>query len=120
MLFVNSFYTDILGLAPALVGVMLLSIRVIDAKTFSHQGKHWYLWAQKDPDIAGNFNLYLAELDWECRCLAYRLLFTVKRATLNSLSHQAIPECRKWSVTQRLPQSPAKFSSPSKQQILAF
>ena len=33
MLFVNYFYTDIFGLAPALVGVLLLSIRVIDAIT---------------------------------------------------------------------------------------
>lgn len=33
MLFVNYFYTDTFGLAPALVGVMLLSIRVIDAVT---------------------------------------------------------------------------------------
>ncbi|AFJ48309.1 family 43 glycosylhydrolase [Shimwellia blattae] len=57
----------------------------LDATTFSHQGKQWYLWAQKDPDIAGNTNLYLAEMatpwslkgkpvmlskpeyDWECR-----------------------------------------------------
>jgi GH43 family beta-xylosidase len=57
----------------------------LDATTFEHQGKHWYLWAQKAPDIAGNTNLYLAELenpwtikgnpvmlskpefDWECR-----------------------------------------------------
>ncbi|HKM96280.1 MAG TPA: family 43 glycosylhydrolase [Buttiauxella sp.] len=57
----------------------------LDATTFNHQGKQWYLWAQKDPNIAGNSNLYLAELetpwaikgkpvmlskpelDWECR-----------------------------------------------------
>jgi GH43 family beta-xylosidase len=57
----------------------------LDATTFEHQGKQWYLWAQKAPDIAGNTNLYLAELenpwtikgkpvmlskpefDWECR-----------------------------------------------------
>ncbi|MBV8045025.1 family 43 glycosylhydrolase [Pluralibacter sp.] len=57
----------------------------LDATTFRHQGKQWYLWAQKAPDIAGNSNLYLAELenpwtlrsapvllskpeyDWECR-----------------------------------------------------
>lgn len=57
----------------------------LDATTFHHQGKQWYLWAQKAPDIAGNTNLYLAELenpwtikgtpvmlskpeyDWECR-----------------------------------------------------
>lgn len=57
----------------------------LDATTFYHQGKQWYLWAQKAPDIAGNSNIYLAELenpwtikgepvrlskpeyDWECR-----------------------------------------------------
>ncbi|RXY49161.1 MFS transporter, partial [Klebsiella pneumoniae] len=33
MLFVTYFYTDIFGLAPALVGVLLLSVRVIDAVT---------------------------------------------------------------------------------------
>lgn len=33
MLFVNYFYTDIFGLAPALVGVLFLSVRVIDAVT---------------------------------------------------------------------------------------
>lgn len=33
MLFINYFYTDIFGLAPALVGVLLLSVRVIDAVT---------------------------------------------------------------------------------------
>lgn len=57
----------------------------LDATTFYHQGKQWYLWAQKAPDIPGNSNLYLAELanpwtlkgepvmlskpelEWECR-----------------------------------------------------
>ncbi len=57
----------------------------LDATTFVHRGKRWYLWAQKAPDIAGNSNLYLAEMenpwtlkgepvllskpefDWECR-----------------------------------------------------
>ena len=34
----------------------------LDATTFRHQGKRWYLWAQKDPEIKGNTNLYLAEL----------------------------------------------------------
>lgn len=33
MLFVNYFYTDVFGLAPALVGVLLLSVRIIDAIT---------------------------------------------------------------------------------------
>ncbi|MTD27362.1 glycoside-pentoside-hexuronide (GPH):cation symporter [Erwinia sorbitola] len=33
MLFLNYFYTDVFGLAPALVGILLLSVRVIDAVT---------------------------------------------------------------------------------------
>lgn len=57
----------------------------LDATTFSHGGRLYYLWAQKDPAIPGNSNLYLApmktpwqlggapvllsrpEHDWECR-----------------------------------------------------
>lgn len=34
----------------------------LDATTFTHQGKRWYLWAQKSPHIEGNSNLYLAEM----------------------------------------------------------
>lgn len=33
MLFLNYFYTDIFGLTPALVGILLLSVRVLDAVT---------------------------------------------------------------------------------------
>jgi GH43 family beta-xylosidase len=57
----------------------------LDATTFTHRGQLYYLWAQKDPAIAGNSNLYIApmqtpwqlagapvllsrpEFDWECR-----------------------------------------------------
>lgn len=57
----------------------------LDATTFTHKGQLYYLWAQKDPAIAGNSNLYIApmktpwqlagmpvmlskpEYDWECR-----------------------------------------------------
>lgn len=57
----------------------------LDATTFSHRGRQYYLWAQQDREIAGNSNLYLAEMlnpwtiknpgimlskpefDWECR-----------------------------------------------------
>ena len=35
----------------------------LDATTFVHQGKRWYLWAQKAPDISGNSNLYLCEME---------------------------------------------------------
>lgn len=38
MLFLNYFYTDIFGLAPALVGVLLLSVRAPDAVTDPHYG----------------------------------------------------------------------------------
>ncbi len=57
----------------------------LDASSFSLRGQLYYLWAQKDPAIAGNSNLYIApmaspwqlagpavrlsqpEYDWECR-----------------------------------------------------
>lgn len=57
----------------------------LDATTFTHRGRLYYLWAQKDPAIPGNSNLYIApmatpwqlggapvrlsrpEHDWECR-----------------------------------------------------
>jgi len=57
----------------------------LDATTFEHAGTLYYLWAQKDPDIRGNSNLYIApmadpvtlagkpvllskpEFDWEIR-----------------------------------------------------
>ena len=35
----------------------------LDATTFEHQGKRYYLWAQKDPAIRGNSNLYLCEME---------------------------------------------------------
>ncbi|TKI08775.1 glycoside hydrolase family 43 protein [Martelella alba] len=34
----------------------------LDATHFRHGGKHYCLWAQKDPGIRGNSNLYLAEM----------------------------------------------------------
>lgn len=57
----------------------------LDATTFEHRGTRYYLWAQKDPAIPGNSNLYIAplhsatelagppvllskpEFEWECR-----------------------------------------------------
>ncbi|MBF8999934.1 MULTISPECIES: glycoside hydrolase family 43 protein [Vibrio] len=35
----------------------------LDATVFHHQGKDYYIWAQKDPAIAGNSNLYIAEME---------------------------------------------------------
>lgn len=35
----------------------------LDGTTFSSQGKLYYVWAQQDPEITGNSNLYLSEMD---------------------------------------------------------
>lgn len=35
----------------------------LDATSFEHRGKHYYVWAQKDPNIPGNSNLYISELE---------------------------------------------------------
>ncbi|MFB5674385.1 family 43 glycosylhydrolase [Paenibacillus terreus] len=34
----------------------------LDATTFEHRGARYYVWAQKDPDIPGNSNLYISEM----------------------------------------------------------
>ncbi|RCX22640.1 GH43 family beta-xylosidase [Fontibacillus phaseoli] len=34
----------------------------LDATTFEHQGEQYYVWAQKDPDIEGNSNLYISKM----------------------------------------------------------
>ena len=35
----------------------------LDATSFEHRGKRYLVWAQKDPAIRGNTNLYIAELE---------------------------------------------------------
>lgn len=35
----------------------------LDATTFTHDDQLYYVWAQKDPAIAGNSNLYIARMD---------------------------------------------------------
>ena len=35
----------------------------LDATTFEHRGARYLVWAQKDPKIQGNTNLYIAEMD---------------------------------------------------------
>lgn len=34
----------------------------LDGTTFEHRGTRYYVWAQKDPSIAGNSNLYISEM----------------------------------------------------------
>ncbi|TCI71093.1 alpha-N-arabinofuranosidase [Exiguobacterium sp. SH0S7] len=35
----------------------------LDATTFEHEGRLYYVWAQKDPAIDGNSNLYISEME---------------------------------------------------------
>jgi GH43 family beta-xylosidase len=35
----------------------------LDATTFTHRGASYYVWAQKDPAVRGNSNLYIARLE---------------------------------------------------------
>lgn len=35
----------------------------LDATTFAHEGTRYLVWAQKDPNIRGNTNLYIARMD---------------------------------------------------------
>jgi GH43 family beta-xylosidase len=35
----------------------------LDATTFAHRSVRYYVWAQKDPQISGNSNLYIARMD---------------------------------------------------------
>jgi len=39
----------------------------LDATRFEHAGHAWYLWAQKQPEIPGNSNLYLARMQTPTR-----------------------------------------------------
>ena len=34
----------------------------LDATTFEHNGQRYYVWAQRDPEIVGNSNLYIAKM----------------------------------------------------------
>ncbi|MDR4949023.1 glycoside hydrolase family 43 protein [Neobacillus cucumis] len=34
----------------------------LDATTFEHKGQRYYVWAQRDPNIVGNSNLYIAKM----------------------------------------------------------
>lgn len=47
----------------------------LDATTFEHRGRRYLSWAQKDPAVAGNTNLYLAELadPWTLKTAPVRL-----------------------------------------------
>ncbi|MGB7803235.1 glycoside-pentoside-hexuronide (GPH):cation symporter [Buttiauxella sp.] len=108
MLFVNYFYTDIFGLAPALVGVMLLSIRVIDAitdpimgaiadRTQSRWGRFrpWILWMAAP--FAFFSYLMFTTPDW---AYSSKVIYAFVTYFLLSLTYTAIniPYCSLGSV----------------------
>lgn len=47
----------------------------LDATTFNHRGVDYFVWAQKDPQIPGNSNLYISEMEspWKLRGKTARL-----------------------------------------------
>lgn len=108
MLFLNYFYTDIFGLAPALVGVLMLSVRVVDAisdpimgaiadRTDSRWGRFrpWLLW------IAFPFALFSVLMfstpDWSYE---NKVIYAFITYFLMSLTYTAIniPYCSLGSV----------------------
>ncbi|QCR37139.1 glycoside-pentoside-hexuronide (GPH):cation symporter [Nissabacter sp. SGAir0207] len=79
MLFLNYFYTDVFGLAPALVGVLLLSVRVIDAVTDPIMGAI----ADRTTTRWGRFRPYLLWISLPYVLFAV-LMFTTPEWSYNS------------------------------------
>mgnify|MGYP000990706878 CR=1 FL=1 len=49
----------------------------LDATTFTHRGKTYYVWAQKEPTIPGNSNLYIAEMETPLRLAPKRVRLSI-------------------------------------------
>ncbi|MDU4288185.1 MFS transporter [Mixta calida] len=103
MLFLNYFYTDVFGLAPALVGVLLLSVRVLDAvtdpimgaiadRTQSRWGRFrpWLLWVSV-PYVLFSVLMFTTP-DWSYE---YKVMYAFVTYFLMSLAYTAIniPYC---------------------------
>ena len=48
----------------------------LDATTFAHRGQRFLLWAQHDPAIGGNTNLYLARMDGPTRIAGTQVMLS--------------------------------------------
>ncbi|TBL48810.1 MFS transporter [Obesumbacterium proteus] len=79
MMFLSYFYTDIFGLAPALVGVLLLSVRVLDAVTDPIMGAI----ADRTQTRWGRFRPYLLWISFPYVIFSV-LMFTTPEWTYNS------------------------------------
>lgn len=49
----------------------------LDATTFEHDNKLYYIWAQKDPAIPGNSNLYISEMENAWTLKGHATLLTI-------------------------------------------
>ncbi|WJV66227.1 MFS transporter [Pectobacteriaceae bacterium CE70] len=103
MLFLSYFYTDIFGLAPAMVGILLLSVRVVDAitdpimgaiadRTRSRWGRFrpWLLWVSV-PYVIFSVLMFTTP-DWEYES---KVVYAFVTYFLMSLAYTAIniPYC---------------------------
>ncbi|MHA6307033.1 glycoside-pentoside-hexuronide (GPH):cation symporter [Hafnia alvei] len=79
MMFLSYFYTDVFGLAPALVGVLLLSVRVLDAVTDPIMGAI----ADRTQTRWGRFRPYLLWISFPYVIFSV-LMFTTPEWTYNS------------------------------------
>jgi len=48
----------------------------LDATTFAHRGTRYLVWAQNDPNIRGNTNLYIAKMDSPCSIISPQIMIT--------------------------------------------
>ncbi|MHC4433018.1 MAG: glycoside hydrolase family 43 protein [Planctomycetota bacterium] len=48
----------------------------LDATTFEHNGRRYLVWAQKDPAIRGNTNLYIAQMRSPCSIKGKQVMIT--------------------------------------------
>lgn len=48
----------------------------LDATTFAHRGIRYLVWAQKDPNIRGNTNLYIAKMDTPWSIVGPQMMIT--------------------------------------------
>lgn len=125
MSFLNFYYTDVAGLAPAVVGVMFLVVRVLDAvadpmmgmladRTHSRWGRYrpWQLWMALPVGVAGVLAFSVpglgetGRLVWACATyfllsLGYTAVNVPYCAMINAIttSRREILACQSWRFT---------------------
>ncbi|WJY13670.1 MFS transporter [Pectobacteriaceae bacterium CE90] len=122
MNFLTFFYTDIFGLTPALVGIMFIVLRVVDAvsdplmgvladRTVSRWGRFrpWQLWAALPigiigiltftvPDVSLNVKILWAFVTYLMLSLSYTAINVPYCALINTMTgaHREVISCQAW------------------------